>query len=193
MEVSETLDVSTRKAWRAWLRKNHKTAREIWLVYYKKASGKTGVSYNDAVEEALCYGWIDTTVKTLDAERYLQRFAPRKKGSSWSGPNLERIKRLVANGQMTLAGAVHLPSRKAAREFQKQHDWRTTAPATAPKELAAALKKHPKAAAFWKTLAPGYRRLYGRVIAEAKREETRIRRVAKVVAYLEKGIKHPLL
>src|SRR5437868_5522144 len=101
MEVTETLHVPTRKAWRAWLKKNHKLKREIWFTYHKKASGKPSVSYNDAVEEALCYGWIDTTVKTLDEERWVQRFTPRKKGSNWSGPNLARIKRLVANGQMT--------------------------------------------------------------------------------------------
>jgi uncharacterized protein YdeI (YjbR/CyaY-like superfamily) len=135
MEVTETVYVSTRAAWRAWLKRHHASQKVVWLIYYKKGSGKPRVEYADAVEEALCFGWIDSTTKTLDAERYVQRFTPRKKGSNWSGPNLERIKRLVAAGQMTPAGAVHLPSARAAKEYQKQHDARTTAPTRAPKEL----------------------------------------------------------
>jgi uncharacterized protein YdeI (YjbR/CyaY-like superfamily) len=144
------------------------------------------------VEEALCFGWIDSTTKTLDAERYAQRFTPRKKGSNWSGPNLERVKRLVAAGQMTPAGAVHLPDARAAKAYQEKHDARTTAPTRAPKELAAALRTNAKAAAFWKTLAPGYKRLYGRVVSEAKLPETRRRRAAMVLEKLAKGVKHPL-
>jgi uncharacterized protein YdeI (YjbR/CyaY-like superfamily) len=192
MDVTESIYLATRKAWRAWLKKHHTTKREIWFTYFKKGTGKPSVPYAHAVEEALCFGWIDTTVKTLDAHRYVQRFTPRKKGSNWSGPNLERIRRLVASGQMTPAGAVHLPNAKAAREFQRQHDWRTSAPPTAPRDLAAALKMSPKAAAFWKTLAPGYRRLYVRRVVEAKKPETRVRRVSSTIERLEKGLKHPM-
>lgn len=192
MEVTETVYVSTRAAWRAWLKRHHASKRVVWLIYYKKGSGKPRVEYADAVEEALCFGWIDSTTKTLDTERYVQRFTPRKKGSNWSGPNLERINRLVAAGQMTPAGAMHLPNARAAKEYQKQHDARTTAPTRAPKELAAALRKNPKAAAFWKALTPGYKRLYGRVVSEAKQAETRQRRALRVTGLLARGIKHPL-
>jgi uncharacterized protein YdeI (YjbR/CyaY-like superfamily) len=192
MEVTETVVLTTRKAWRAWLKKHHAAKKEIWFTFFKKASGKPSVPYAEAVEEALCFGWIDTTVKTLDAECYVQRFTPRKNGSNWSGPNLERVRRLVANGQMTPAGAVHLPDAKAAKAFQEKHDGRTTAPIAPPKDLALAMKKSPKAAAFWKTLAPSYRRLYGRMIREAKKAETRASRVQKLLRRLEQGVKHPL-
>jgi uncharacterized protein YdeI (YjbR/CyaY-like superfamily) len=192
MEVTETVVLTTRKAWRAWLKKHHAAKKEIWFTYFKKGSGKPSVPYAEAVEEALCFGWIDTTVKTLDTERYVQRFTPRKKGSNWSGPNLERVRRLIANGLMTPAGAVHLPDAKQAKSFQEKHDWRTTAPTAAPKDLAAELKKNPRAAAFWKSLAPSYRRLYGRMIREAKKPETRASRVVQLMKRLEQGVKHPL-
>jgi uncharacterized protein YdeI (YjbR/CyaY-like superfamily) len=192
MEITETVYVPTRAGWRAWLKKHHKTKTEIWLLFYKKASGKPRVEYADSVEEALCFGWIDSTVKTLDAESYVQRFTPRKKGSNWSRPNLIRVKRLITERQMTPAGAVHIPSAKEAKAFGEKHQKRLTGSTTAPKEMAAALRKNPKAAAFWKTLAPGYKRLYVRVVTEAKQAATRVRRAERVVGYLAKGIKHPL-
>lgn len=104
MELGETLYVTNRKQWRAWLAKNHKSKSEIWLVYYRKASGKARIPYNDAVEEALCYGWIDSTNKTIDAERLAQRFSPRRKGSPLSPMNRERVRRLIAKKKMTRAG-----------------------------------------------------------------------------------------
>ncbi len=104
MQISETLYATNRKQWRAWLAKHHKTKSEIWLVYPKKASGKPRIPYNDAVEEALCYGWIDSTYKTVDAEHTAQRFSPRRKGSVLSPMNKERIRRLIAAKKMTKAG-----------------------------------------------------------------------------------------
>jgi uncharacterized protein YdeI (YjbR/CyaY-like superfamily) len=192
MEITQKVYLKTRKAWRAWLAKNHERKTEIWFTYFKKVSGQPSVPYAEAVEEALCYGWIDGLVKSLDSDSWVQRFTPRKKGSNWSGPNLERVRRLVANGQMTPAGAAHLPNAKESKVWQEKHDARRTAPTEAPRELAAALRKSKKASAFWKTLAPGYRRLYGRMISEAKKEETRIRRVERVIGWLEEG-KRPIL
>jgi uncharacterized protein YdeI (YjbR/CyaY-like superfamily) len=104
VELGTTLYVTKRKEWRAWLARHHKTAKEIWLVYYRKASGKPRIPYNDAVEEALCYGWIDSTNKTIDAERTAQRFTPRRKGSPLSPMNMERVRRLIAQKKMTRAG-----------------------------------------------------------------------------------------
>ena len=192
MEITETLDVRTRAAWRAWLAKHHAAKREIWLVYHKKGSGKPRVAYGDAVEEALCYGWIDSTVKTIDAARYAQRFTPRKKGSNWSTPNLIRVKRLVASGLMTPAGAVHLPSAQAAKQYHAEHSKRVTASTVAPRDFSAALKENASAARQWRVLTAGYRRLYVRWITEARRPETRARRVALSVRRLAKGIKHTL-
>ena len=96
MEITKTLYVTTPKDWRDWLKKNHKTEKEIWLVYYKKGTGKPRIEYNDAVEEALCFGWIDSIVKTLDEERTVQRFSPRKPKAKYSQANIERLRSLVA-------------------------------------------------------------------------------------------------
>jgi uncharacterized protein YdeI (YjbR/CyaY-like superfamily) len=90
-----TLYVTDPKKWRAWLRKNHKTTKEIWLVYYKTGSGKARIAYNDAVEEALCFGWIDSTVRTIDEQRFAQRFSPRKPNSKYSPANKERLRSLL--------------------------------------------------------------------------------------------------
>lgn len=96
MEISNTLYTVNRKDWRNWLKKNHKSEKEIWLVYYKKGTGKPRIEYNDAVEEALCFGWIDSIVKTLDEERTVQRFSPRKPKAKYSQANIERLRALVA-------------------------------------------------------------------------------------------------
>ena len=89
-----------RKKWRAWLKRNYKSKDEIWLVYAKKQSGEPRISYNDAVEEALCFGWIDSIVKTVDEDHFAQRFSVRKNNSMWSQPNIERLRLLVADGQI---------------------------------------------------------------------------------------------
>lgn len=104
MQIGKTLYVKNRKQWRSWLTKNHRTAAEIWLVYYKKHSGKPRIPYNDAVEEALCYGWIDSTVKTVDQDRMAQRFSPRRKNSGLSEMNKERVRRLIKARKMTRSG-----------------------------------------------------------------------------------------
>ena len=104
MEPGRTLYITDRTQWRSWLRKNHKIESEIWLVYYKKQSGKPRIPYDDAVLEALCYGWIDSTVKKIDEERAVQRFCPRRPNSNLSQMNLERVRELVKEKKMTKAG-----------------------------------------------------------------------------------------
>ena len=104
MEIGKTLYAVSRKTWRAWLAKHYKSAQDVWLIYYRKASGKPSLDYGAAVEEALCYGWIDSITKSLDKERYAQRFAPRRSKSALSASNVERLNRLVARKKMTRAG-----------------------------------------------------------------------------------------
>ncbi len=104
MDTLKTLYVANRKEWREWLVKNHKTEREIWLIYYRKKTGTPRISYNDAVEEALCYGWIDSTVKSLNEEQFIQRFSVRKRSSELSQMNKERIRNLISQNRMTEAG-----------------------------------------------------------------------------------------
>ena len=100
----DTYYAKDRQEWRAWLHDHHAHAKEIWLVYYRKATGKPRVAYNDAVEEALCFGWIDGQQKGIDEERFAQRFSPRKPGSNWSESNKARLRHLIAQGKMTPAG-----------------------------------------------------------------------------------------
>lgn len=102
MEITKTLYVTNRKDWRSWLKKNYKSEKEIWLIYYKKETGKPRISYNDAVEEALCFGWIDSIVKTLDEERIVQRFSPRKPKAKYSQANIERLRMLVAQKKVVV-------------------------------------------------------------------------------------------
>jgi uncharacterized protein YdeI (YjbR/CyaY-like superfamily) len=104
MELGKTLYVTNRKKWRSWLAKNHKEEKEIWLIYYRKSSGKERIPYNDAVEEALCYGWIDSIIKSIDKERFSQRFTPRRSKSLLSQTNKERIHRLIKKKKMTIKG-----------------------------------------------------------------------------------------
>jgi uncharacterized protein YdeI (YjbR/CyaY-like superfamily) len=104
MEIGKTLYVKDRSKWRSWLAKNHEKEPEIWLIAYKKHTGKPSLPYNDAVEEALCYGWIDSNVKRVDEDRTAQRYTPRRPNSQLSETNKERIRRLIEQGKMTKAG-----------------------------------------------------------------------------------------
>ena len=106
MKISKTLHVANRKDWRAWLTRHYQTEKDIWLVYYKKWTDKPRIEYNDAVEEALCFGWIDSLVKTLDEERTVQRFSPRKPKAKYSQANIERLRTLVAKKKVVKVVAV---------------------------------------------------------------------------------------
>ncbi|HEY5903728.1 MAG TPA: hypothetical protein VIU39_14345 [Anaerolineales bacterium] len=109
MEIGETLYVTDRKQFRRWFEQNHASKREIWLVQYKKASGKPSLPYLEAVEEAICFGWIDGFEKSMDAERYALRFTPRRPRSNWTETNRQRARSLIAAGRMTAAGLAALP------------------------------------------------------------------------------------
>jgi uncharacterized protein YdeI (YjbR/CyaY-like superfamily) len=100
MNISDTLYVASRNDWRKWLQENYRTANEIWLVYYRKHTGMARIPYNHAVEEALCFGWIDSITKTIDQDRYAQRFTPRKPRSAYSQANKERLRRLINQGKV---------------------------------------------------------------------------------------------
>jgi uncharacterized protein YdeI (YjbR/CyaY-like superfamily) len=104
VQITKTLYISDRQEWREWLAQHHATEPDVWLVYYRKESGKPRLAYNDAVEEALCFGWIDSTYKDIDAETFAQRFSPRNPRSPFSPMNKERARRLIEQGRMTQAG-----------------------------------------------------------------------------------------
>ena len=169
----KTLYVKDRKQWRAWLGKNGKQAQEIWLIYPKKHSGKVRILYDDAVEEALCFGWIDGQTRKLDADRYIQRFTPRRASSRWSPINIARARKLMAAGKMTAAGMqVFRPERKT-----EVH------PTELPKNLEAMFKKRATAWENFQGFPPYYRRMTVAWVASAKKEETRIMRLDKLIEF----------
>ena len=108
MEIGQTLYVTNRDDFRKWLEENHKSKKEIWLIHYKKAAKKPSINYVEAVEEALCFGWVDGLQKGMDTERYVLRFSPRRPQSNWTETNRERARRLIAEGKMTEAGRASL-------------------------------------------------------------------------------------
>ena len=110
MEIGETLCATSREEFRKWLEVNHASKKEIWLVQYRKAAKKPSINYVEAVEEAICFGWIDSLEKSMDAERYATRFSPRRPKSNWTNTNKDRARRMIAEGRMTPAGRATLPA-----------------------------------------------------------------------------------
>jgi uncharacterized protein YdeI (YjbR/CyaY-like superfamily) len=111
-EELETVCPQSRQEWRAWLQEHHATKRSVWLIYYKRGAQRPSVPYTEAVDEALCFGWIDSKAKPLDAERYMQFFSKRKATSVWSRVNKEKVARLMAEGRMTEAGYISIETAK---------------------------------------------------------------------------------
>jgi len=109
MQIGETIYVTTSDEFRKWLIKNHQSKKEIWLIQYKKATKKPSINYVDAVEEAICFGWIDGLEKSMDSERYALRFSPRRPKSNWTNTNKDRARKMIADGRMTKAGRATLP------------------------------------------------------------------------------------
>lgn len=173
MNFVKTFYAKNRAAWRAWLEKNGTSTSEIWLVYYKKDSGKPRVEYEEAVQEALCFGWIDGMEKGLDNERFMQRFTPRKPNSKWSDSNIARMKKLIASGQMTPSGLAVFTGHETRRVEPK------------PTELPADLeKKFRSAKGAWnnfQNFPPGYRRMTIGWVASAKKEETQVKRLQQLI------------
>jgi uncharacterized protein YdeI (YjbR/CyaY-like superfamily) len=163
-----------RAEWRAWLEKHAAAESEIWLVYYKKDSGKPRVEYEDAVQEALCFGWIDGMEKSLDSERFMQRFTPRKPGSKWADSNIARMKKLVADGKMTPAGLAVFEGHES-RKVEPQ-------PTELPKALAAKFRAAKSAWKNFQNFPPGYRRMTIGWVASAKKEETRQKRLEELIS-----------
>jgi uncharacterized protein YdeI (YjbR/CyaY-like superfamily) len=178
----ETLDIRTRAAWRAWLKRHHRSATEIWLVFHKQHTGKPSIAYEDSVEEALCFGWVDSLVRRIDDARYARKFTPRKPDSAWSPSNRRRYASLEKRGLLEEAGRANAPGAKLA--VPPRGPW-----ATLPKYIERALKANGAAWRNFEQLAPSYRRRYIGWIDSAKREDTKQRRLREAVALLAKGQK----
>lgn len=176
-----------RQAWRRWLRDNHDRCAEVWLVFYKKHTGKPGIAYRDALEEAICHGWIDGLKRRIDDERYAYRFTPRRKNSKWSPLNLRLAERLIAEGRMTPAG-------QAAYERRKHYDEeflnaRRSDRMSLPAEIESALRSSEAAWKNYRALALGYRKQYVAWLTQAVKPETRNRRLKEALRLLEQNRK----
>lgn len=171
--------------WRNWLQKNHLSEKGIWLIYFKKHTGKASIPYNDAVEEALCFGWIDSIVKRLDDERYMQKFTPRNPKSKWSPSNKKRIEKLIGLGKMTDFGmrlvAIAKRNGKWDEETDAQKDFAFS------EELRKFLKSNKKAFPRFTALPPSHQKQYTQWVMSAKKAETQIRRMEKMIKSLVSG------
>lgn len=183
----EQIYVTNRKEWREWLKKNHNKLDEVWLIYFKKHTGKPRIPYDDAVEEALCYGWIDSTVKRIDEETFMQKFTPRNKNSVWSKLNRERVERLIKSRKMRKPGMEKVKEAKKSGEWDAAYAIKDDVPM--PEVLAKALSKNKKARENFENFAPSYRKNYMRWIASAKQEETINKRVREVIKRAEQNLK----
>jgi uncharacterized protein YdeI (YjbR/CyaY-like superfamily) len=178
-----TLDVSSRAEWRSWLRAHHDSAAEIWLVFHKPHARKDSIPYEHAVEEALCFGWVDSLVRRLDDDRYARKFTPRRPDSRWSKSNLRRYAALEARGALQPAGKARAPTGKIAVAPER---W--SGPSL-PKYVERAFREN---SAAWKTferLAPSHRRRYVGWIDSAKKDETKQRRMREAIESLAAGRK----
>jgi len=181
----KTLDVRSRARWRAWLATHHDSELEIWLVFYKRHTGRTSIAYGEALDEALCFGWVDSRIRRLDDERYALRFTPRKPDSRWSAVNRRRYSELEAQGLLAPAGRTRGPTAQNAYPPKRKR-------AALPRHLRAALQADARAWATFERLAPGYRRMYAGWIDNAKREQTRAKRIRESIALLRAGKTLPM-
>ena len=169
-----------RAAWRRWLAKQHGRPQGIWLVFDKKSSRPDRLAYGDAVEEALCFGWIDSTVRTLDDARYVQLFAPRKPKSTWSRSNKDRVERLMAQGLIAAPGLASIERAKANGSWSSLD---AVEALVMPDDLAAALATVPGVAEKFAAFSPSARKGYLHWISRAVRPETRAQRVSEVARH----------
>ena len=172
--------------WRAWLEANHTRPDGIWLITYRRASSKATFTYEQAVEEALCYGWIDGHTRTLDEERGMQWYAPRRAGSVWARSNKERVARLIADGRMTPAGQAKIDAAQADGTWAL---WDGVDSLAVPDDLAAALAGYPDARANFDAFPRSARHAILGWIATAKRPETRAKRIAETARLAQDNVR----
>ena len=184
----KTFDARTRERWRRWLAENHASEAEVWLIFHKKHTGKPCIAYTDALDEALCYGWIDSLVKRIDDNRYARKFTPRKPESNWSSINIKRYNALKAAGKLAAPGRARSPEGRPVVDGPAP-DALPTGFSQHIEEALAALKQDGRAWTSFEALAPSHRRRYVGWIAMAKREETRQSRLREAIAMLRSGKK----
>ena len=184
MSTRKTLYVTSRDEWRDWLSKHGQSETEVWLIYYKKDSGQPRIPYDHAVEEALCFGWIDSIVKRMDDQKFAQKFTPRRDGSRWSALNTRRVRKLIQEGRMTEAGLAKVDAAMLSDNARaKPRDSNVDLPLF----IKQALMSNATAWKNFRSLSPSRRNAYVRLITDAKKEETRDRRIREVISRLEQN------
>jgi uncharacterized protein YdeI (YjbR/CyaY-like superfamily) len=187
MRRIEEQHFASRRDWRLWLEKNHQTKKEAWLIFYKKHTGKPNVTYDEAVEEAICFGWIDSIVQRVDGEKFARKFTHRKPNSNWSEFNKKRADKMIVQGRMTKAGL------ELVNRAKQKGQWNRSSPTkretSIPEYIQDALRTSEKALTDFTKLAPSYRRQYIGWVDSAKKEETRRKRLAEVIGVLERNEK----
>ena len=187
----EKLFCKTREEWREWLEANHDSVKEIWLVYNKKHIKKQSVYYDEAVEEALCFGWIDSTIKSIDDETYMQKYTPRNDNSKWSLVNKKRVEKLIHEGKMTLAGMKKIE--KAKQNGNWEEAYTSAKIMKIPDYFEKALQTNALAWKNFTGFAASYQNIYMGWIMAAKRPETREKRILAVIERCEKNLKPGML
>ncbi|MBN2112885.1 MAG: YdeI/OmpD-associated family protein [Acidimicrobiia bacterium] len=184
-EEAPRLAPGSRAEWRRWLEENHGSSAGVWLLIAKKGSGAAGLSYEDALEEALCFGWIDSRVRRLDERHFHQWYCPRHPGSIWSAPNKARLARLIEAGLMAPPGLAKIEAARADGSWEILDKVEAL---EVPDDLAAALAANPTAASGFAAMAPSERKQYLYWVLSAKRPDTRAKRIA---ALLEAAVGGP--
>jgi len=175
----------TQQAWRAWLRKNHARSSGLWIKFFKKASGVQSITYAEALDEALCWGWIDGRANPLDERAWLQRYTPRRVRSAWSRRNRERVEKLIEEGRVQPAGLEQIAAAKASGRWAQAYD--SPRDSRMPADFVAAVGRDRKAAAFFKTLNRANLYAISYRLQTAKRVETRARRFALLLEMIRAG------
>jgi len=178
----KTVDAQTPEQWRAWLAAHYDSESEVWLVFYKRHSGQPSIAYDDAVDEALCFGWIDSLIRRLDDARYARKFTPRKPDSKWSTSNRKRYAQLKAGGRLLPPGLNRPPTSRSG-------DAPRPSLTKVPGYIQKGLSKSPLAGRYFENLAPSYRRMYIAWIDSAKQQETKERRLREAISLLAAGKK----
>lgn len=185
----DTIYFRNREELRTWFAE-HPDATELWVGYYKKGAGETGITYPESVDEALCAGWIDGVRYGVDERRYRNRFTPRRPGSNWSQTNIRRVEELRAEGRMLPAGEAVFAARKPEKEAQYSYENR---PQALGEPYEGQFREHPAAWEFYAAQAPSYRRSASWWVLSAKQEVTRERRLAALIEASAQGIRIPAL
>jgi uncharacterized protein YdeI (YjbR/CyaY-like superfamily) len=178
----KTFVAQTSDQWHKWLAEHHDSESEVWLVFYKVHTGGRSIAYADAIDEALCFGWVDSLVKRLDEARYALKFTPRKADSKWSDINRKRYAALKAGGRLQ-PGGINRPPTDRSYALRPRYQM----PATIPAYIESAIQKQPKAWRHFQTLAISHRRRYVGWIETARRDETKIRRLHEAIRLLTAG------